>query len=173
MTILKTARLNIREMHLGDAAFILQILNDPAFINNVGDKKIRTIEGAREYITDGPLKSYRKNGYGLFLTERIDKNNLTPVGMCGLINREVLEDTDIGFAFLPEYTGKGYGYESALAVLNFGKTKIGLKRIVAIVSPDNPGSIGLLKKLGFQYERKIRLPEDDSDIDYYGINFSQ
>ena len=171
MINIKTERLNIREMQLGDAPFILKLLNDPAFIKNIGDKKVRTITEANNYITTGPLESYQKNGYGLFLTELISGNKWIPLGMCGLIKRAELEDTDIGFAFLPEYTGKGFGYESASAVLEFGRTKIGLKRVVAIVSPENAGSIKLLKKLGFQYERMIRLFKEDSEIELYCKRF--
>ncbi len=172
MTIIKTERLNIREMRLADAPFILKLLNDPAFIKYIGDKKVRTIKAANDYITDGPLKSYQKNGYGLFLMEVLSENEKIPAGICGLIKRAELEDTDIGFASLPEFTGKGYGFESASAVLDFAKTKIGLKQVVAIVSPENIISINLLKKLGFQFERMIRLLKEDSEIELYCKRFN-
>ncbi|MGE7880409.1 GNAT family N-acetyltransferase [Bacillus sp. NPDC094077] len=153
MIVLETERLNIRWFDVKDAPFILELVNDPAWIQFIGDKGVRNLEGAKKYILNGPVDMYSKIGFGLFLVER--KEDLTPLGMCGLIKRDSLEDVDIGFAFLEKFRSKGYGYESASAVLEYGVQKLGLKRIVAITSTDNVDSGKLLEKLGLQFEKII------------------
>ena len=138
-----------------DAAFILELLNDPGWLRFIGDRGVRTLDDARRYILNGPVKSYQQSGFGLYLVKL--KENETPIGMCGLIKREELDDVDIGFAFLPQFTGRGYAYEAAAATLHYGYTVLGLKHIVAITDPDNERSIRLLQKLGLRLEKTIRL----------------
>lgn len=150
-----------------DALFILRLLNEPSFIQFIGDKGVRTTEDARRYILTGPIESYQRHGFGLYLVEL--KNDRTPMGMCGLLKRETLPDVDIGFAFVPEFWSKGFAIESAAAVLNFGREVVGLKRIVAIVSPDNERSIGLLMKLGLRFERMIAWGEDGAELKLFAI----
>jgi RimJ/RimL family protein N-acetyltransferase len=162
MRVLETERLILRKLALEDAGFILQLLNEPSFVRNIGDKGVRTIEDAREYIVTGPLDSYERFGFGLYLTER--KEEGVSIGICGLLKRESLEDVDIGFAFMPEFWGKGYAYESASAVMAYGKNTLGLSRIVAVTSPDNHGSVKVLEKLGLRFERMVRLSEDGPEI---------
>ena len=70
----------------------------------------------------------------------------------------------MGFAFLPAYWGRGYAYESASAVLARGRDTHGLTRVLAITSPDNVASIGLLGKLGFVFERLTRLSEGAPEV---------
>ena len=111
-------------------SFILELVNDPAWIQFIGNKGVRTLEDATNYIVNGPIDMYNKLGFGLYLVER--KEDLTPLGMCGLI-KDSLEDVDIGFAFLEEFRSKGYGYESASAVIEYGVQKLGLKRIVVLL----------------------------------------
>src|SRR5512138_3308303 len=125
----QTERLILRPMTEKDAEFILELLNEPSFIKNIGDRKVRTLEGARAYITDGPVASYAKNGFGLYLVEL--KETHESMGMCGLIRRNTLKDVDIGYAFLPRYWSKGYAFEAALAMKRYAKD-IGLKRLVAV-----------------------------------------
>ncbi|HEV2861565.1 MAG TPA: GNAT family N-acetyltransferase [Pyrinomonadaceae bacterium] len=155
MKVLETERLVLRRVTAEDDAFILELLNDPEWIRFIGDRGIRTLEGARDYITNSFLAMYERHGFGLYLTEL--KGEGVPVGICGLIKRDSLADVDVGFAFLPQFRGKGYGYESAAAVLEYGRKTFGLKRIVAITSPDNGVSAALLEKLGFTYEGMIEL----------------
>lgn len=157
MKILETERLLLRRLTAGDAAFILELLNEPAFLENIGDRGARTLAGARRYIARGPVASYRKFGFGLYLVELKDTG--TPIGICGLLKRESLEDVDIGFAFLRRYWSQGYARESAAAVMRYGWTTLCLRRIVAITKPTNQASITLLEKLGLRFEQNIALPD--------------
>lgn len=162
MRILETERLNLRTITPEDAEFMLELLNDPSFLRFVGDKGVRNAEDARQYILNGPVASYARYGFGLWLVE-LKSSNL-PIGMCGLLKRETLTDVDIGFAFLPQFRSRGYAFESAAAVMHYGKSLLGLKRIVAIADRDNADSIRLLEKIGMGFERMIRLSEDDTEI---------
>jgi RimJ/RimL family protein N-acetyltransferase len=166
MIVLETERLTLRQMTPADAAFILQLLNEPSFIQNIGDRGVRTLDDARNYILTGPVESYRRNGFGLY---RVDlKDTATPIGMCGLLRRETLEHVDIGFAFLPKYWSKGYALESASAVMAYGKDVLGIEHIVAIVSPHNQDSIKLLHKIGLKYQKMLRLTPQDHEIKLFG-----
>jgi RimJ/RimL family protein N-acetyltransferase len=163
--VLQTERLRLRELTVHDADFIVSQLNDPDFIRNVVDRGVRTTAAARAYILDGPIASYRRHGFGLYLVELKDPR--TPIGICGLIKRDALDDVDIGFAFLPPYRAQGFAHEAASAVMAFAR-RLGLARVVAIVSPGNRDSIKLLGKLGFGYERRIRLAEDAEELQLFG-----
>ncbi len=165
MTILETRRLALRLIEVGDAAFILQLLNEPSFLRFIGDRGVRTLDDARAYIEQGPIASYRRHGLGLWLAQRRDDG--TPIGMCGLLKRDNLDDIDIGFAYLPAYWGQGYAYEAAAAVMDHGRRVLGLPRIVAIVSPDNAGSIRLLERIGLVFERRIELNGDGRETSLY------
>ena len=162
MKVLETDRLILRWLSVEDAEFILRLLNEPSFIRFIGDKGVRTIDDARAYILEGPVSSYEQFGFGLYLTEL--KEQGVAIGICGLLKRESLEDVDIGFAFLPEFWNKGYAFESASAVMAYGRDVIGLDRIVAITSADNDGSINVLGKLGLKFERTIKLSGDAAEI---------
>ena len=167
MNILETERLILRQFTRDDAEFILELLNEPSFIQNIGDRGVRTLEGASAYILNGPVASYAKNGFGLYLVVLKETNE--PIGMCGLIKRGGLEDVDIGYAFLPKFWSKGYAVESALAVKAYAKNAIGLHRIVAITDPANAGSIRVLEKIGLRFERMIRLSEDDMELKLFAV----
>lgn len=151
MTILETNRLHLRQLSVQDAPFILELLNTPTWLAYIGDRGVRTLADARDYILNGPVASYSKFGFGLYLA--VLNNTNLPIGMCGLLKRETLNHPDIGFAFLPEHAGKGYGFEAASAVMTYAKTVLGLNRIVAITVPTNQHSIKLLQKLGFRFEQ--------------------
>ena len=162
--MLETERLNLRELTEADAEFILAQVNDPAFIRNVTDRRIRTLAAARAYILAGPIASYRNHGFGLYLVEL--KRSRIPIGICGLIKRDTLDDVDIGFAFLPPYRSRGFALEAATAMMAFART-LGLSRIVAVVSPHNADSIKLLGRLGFAYERQVRLADDAEELQLF------
>jgi RimJ/RimL family protein N-acetyltransferase len=168
LTILETERLRLCQLSAQDANFILKLLNEPSFIRNIGDRGVRTIDGAISYILNGPVASYAKNGFGLYLVKL--KETDESIGMCGLIKRDTLEDVDIGYAFLPSFWSKGYAFESAQGVKEYAKNVIGLNRIVAIVDPENQGSIRVLEKLGLIYERMVRLSEDDIELKLFAAN---
>jgi len=155
MFTLDTERLILRELSTDDAEFILRLLNEPSFIRFIGDKGVRNLEDARQYILTGPTASYQQHGFGLYLV--LLKPNDEPIGMCGLLKRATLPDVDIGFAFVPESWRHGYAFESASAVFNYGKDVLKLPRIVAITNKDNDASARLLEKLGLRYERLIDL----------------
>lgn len=147
---------------MDDAGFILRLLNEPSFIQNIGDKGVRTIVDARSYILHGPVASYEKFGFGLWLVETKESGAAT--GICGLLKRDVLEDVDLGYAFLPEFWSKGYALESASAVMSYASETLGLKRVVAVTNADNQSSIRLLEKIGFAYERMVRLSDDALEV---------
>ncbi len=165
--IIETDRLRLRRISNDDAPFILRLLNEPSFIQNIGDRGVRTIENAEEYILKGPIASYEKFGFGLWMVET--KVDTTPIGMCGLLKRDVLTDVDIGYALLPEFWSKGYALESARAALAYASGSLGLKRVLAVTNSNNLSSIRLLEKLGFQYERMIQLTEDAPEIKLFAV----
>ena len=165
MAVLTTPRLALRELTEADAPFMLQLLNEPSFIRNVGDRGVRTIEDARDYITNGPQASYTRFGFGLYLVER--RPALTPIGICGLLKRDQLPEPDIGFAFLPAYWSQGYAMEAAAAVRDHARDGLDLPRLLAIVSPSNASSIRLLERLGFGYESMTRLTPEAHDVRLY------
>ena len=158
MKILETDRLILCKLSIDDAAFILELLNEPSFLRFVGDKGVRTLDHARDYILNGPIASYERHGFGLYLTKL--KENGISIGICGLLQRESLADVDIGFALLPQFWGSGYATEAAAAVLTHGRNILGLDRIVAVTSPDNLASINVLEKLGLRFEKMIKLSDD-------------
>ena len=162
MNELETERLRIRPLRLDDAPFILELLNEPSFLEFIGDRGVRSLDDARRYIENGPMASYARHGHGLCLT--LLKDGGVPMGMTGLIKREGLDDVDIGYAFRPAYWSQGYGYEAAAAMLDHGRQTLGLKRIVAIVSPENYRSVKVLEKLGLSFERMLKLPGDDTAL---------
>ena len=170
MKLMETEHLILRWLTPDDAAFILELLNDPSWVRFIGDRGVRTLEDARNYIVTGPMEMYSLLGFGLFLTELKDAER-TPVGLCGLIKRDGLEDVDLGFAFLGRFQSKGYGSEAAAATLEFGRDQIGLERIVGITSVDNVGSSRLLEKIGMKYEQMIFLPNDTEELKLYGVEF--
>lgn len=162
MKILETERLVLRQFSIDDAQFIFELLNEPSFIQNIGDRGIRTLDDARSYILRVPIASYEENGFGLCPV--ILKESGESIGMCGLIKRDQLEDVDIGYAFLPRFWSKGYAVEAALAVKEYARDVVGLKRLVAITDPENQASIRVLEKIGLRFEKMVRLSEDDIEL---------
>lgn len=162
MEIAATERLLIRHLALDDAPFIMELVNEPAWLYFIGDKGVRSIADAKQYLLTGPLKSYQENGFGLWLVQLT--NSRQPIGMCGLIKRDNLDYPDIGFAFLAAHNGRGYGFEAATAVLHHAKTALALKHLMAIANHDNVKSIGLLEKLGFSFKKRITMPNDKQPV---------
>ena len=156
---LETERLGLREFTSDDAFFIVELLNTQGWLKFIGDRNVKTKEQAIEYLENGPIKSYEENDFGLWMVEL--KKDKTPIGMCGIIKRESLEHPDIGFAFLPEYFGKGYAFESASATLAYAKEKLGMEKILAITIPENEKSIRLLEKIGLSLEGSIAATAEE------------
>lgn len=165
--ILETPQLQLREFKIEDANFLLELLNTPNWLKYIGDRKVKTLADAEVYLRNGSLKSYIENGFGFYLV--LEKTTQKPIGMCGFIKRAELENIDMGFALLPEYIGKGHGYEIAKATLRFGFEILQFKKIIAIVNPDNTPSNALIKKLGFEFEKMIQFGENKKKVNLYGM----
>jgi [ribosomal protein S5]-alanine N-acetyltransferase len=168
VNVLETERLILRRLAGEDAEFILGLVNEPSWLRFIGDKGVRTLDDARQYILQGPVASYERLGFGLYLAER--KDDGVPIGICGLLKRDALNDVDIGFALLPEYWGRGYARESAAAVLAQARSAFGLPRVVAITTPDNDSSIRVLEKLGFRFERMMKLSEESPEVKLFAAD---
>jgi RimJ/RimL family protein N-acetyltransferase len=167
--ILATARLTLRTVAPGDAAFYLALVNDPAFVEHIGDRGIRTLDEARDALLAGPIAMQEERGHSLYVVELAGEG--TPIGMSGLIKRTTLDHVDIGYAFLPAYRGQGYAYEAGTAVLAHAPG-LGLRRVLAITSPNNIASNYLLRKLGLRFERFVRLAPDDAGSNLYSIDLA-
>jgi ribosomal-protein-alanine N-acetyltransferase len=163
--VLETERLSLRQLTVNDAPFILALLNEPSFIRNIGDRGVKTEEEASGYILNGPVASYQRHGFGLYLVEL--KQNQTPIGICGLLKRDNLDYADLGFAFRPPFWSQGYAGESARAMLSHGRTNLKMRQIAAIVNPDNHRSIKLLEKLGFRFHGDVRMSEVEAPISLF------
>jgi RimJ/RimL family protein N-acetyltransferase len=160
--ICQTERLNIREYQLADAEAILQLFNEDAFINNIGDKQLRTTADAEAYISDKLLASYQQHGFGLYLLE--DKHTANAIGMCGLVKRPELEYPDLGYALLEQYAGQGYAREAAAAVLNWAAKNLAQQTIQAVTLPTNQRSNQLLQRLGFDFIGNKALYDSDNNL---------
>lgn len=160
--ILTAGRVRVRPLQPTDAPFIVALLNDPAFVRNIGDRGVRSEEDARAYLESGPLASYERHGFGLCAV--VPAGGGDPIGICGLLQRDALPAPDIGFAFLPEYRSRGYAYEAAAAVMADARARLGLDTLLAIVDPGNTASVRLLERLGFRFERMVRLGDDAVEL---------
>jgi ribosomal-protein-alanine N-acetyltransferase len=165
VTVLETERLILRELVPDDAPFMLELLNDPAYILNIADRGVRDVEGARRYLEERWRASYAEHGFGLWVV--VHRETGASTGLCGLVRRDGLDDVDIGYAFLPAFRGRGFALESALGVKAHARDVVGLTRLVAIVTPGNTRSIQVLERLGMRFERTLRLPGDASDVALY------
>jgi RimJ/RimL family protein N-acetyltransferase len=163
--ILETDRLRLREFNTGDIAFIIELLNSEGWLKFIGDRNVRTTDQAKAYLENGPLKSYAANGYGLSMVERKEDNK--PIGMCGILNRDTLENPDIGFAFLPDFSGMGYALEIVSATLRYAKSDLKILKVLAITLPNNTRSISLLEKVGFTFKKTIRSPDGTQDLSLF------
>lgn len=162
MIVLTTSQLEIVEITIEDAPFIFELLNTPSWIKFIGDRGIKTEEDAKNYILNKFIPGYSTWWFGFRLVRT--KNDKTPVGICGLVKRDALEHIDIGFAFLPQFEGKGFGYESASAVMEYAKNTLNVKTIAGITNSDNKSSIALLEKLGLHFQKMILLPNETEEI---------
>jgi len=168
LNVIETERLNLREMSVGDAASVLEILNDPGFKRFVGDRGVRTREAAARYIEERFVESYRQHGFGLWLVETKDEG--VPVGICGLLKRKELNVVEVGYAFLPPFRSRGYAFEAASAALRHARDVLGLPRLYAVVNPDNAVSIRVLEKLGMKFERAVRLSAEESEVNLFSTD---
>lgn len=166
-TVTETKRLRLAYLSEADDAFILELLNDPAFLEHIGDRKVRTLEDARAYITKGPRAMYAQHGFGLYLVTVCATG--AKAGMCGILKRDVIADPDIGFAFLPAFRSQGFAREAAEAMLTHAIEVHGLARLAAIVGPGNAPSIRLLEQIGFGVEGRITMPGETQELLLMGV----
>ena len=169
--VAETERLQLRRVHEGDAAFMLDLLNQPTFLQFIGDKGVRTLADARTYIVTGPLASYELNGFGLYMV--MLKSSGEAIGTCGILKKPALSHPDIGFAFLPNYWNQGYAYEAAAAVIEHAKSACGLTHICAVVDPENAASIKLLQKLGLERTGRVQLAPTDKELELFEIDLQR
>ena len=170
-SMLETERLILRHLDIGDAPFILELLNEPAFLQYIGDRQVRTVDDAVGYILKGPTASYREHGFGLDLVQL--KADGSKIGICGLIQRDYLADPDIGYAYLQKYWAHGYAVEAAGAVLQHARLVLGLPRVLAITSNENIGSIRVLEKVGLDFDKLIQQPGYDQPSRLYTVDFER
>jgi ribosomal-protein-alanine N-acetyltransferase len=168
---LETERLSLRRFVLEDAPSIVELLTQPSFIRNIGDRGVRTVDDACRYLREGPLAMYEQHGFGLWRASR--RADDVFVGMCGLLKRDILPDVDVGYAFLPEHWGLGYAVEAAKATVELGAQKFGLRRIVAVVSDHNAASIRVLEKIGMRFERMYPMRPDEPEVRLYACDLGR
>ncbi|MFT5216755.1 MAG: RimJ/RimL family protein N-acetyltransferase [Glaciecola sp.] len=163
MPITTTQRLIISKVTLKDAPFFMELMNTPSWLKHIGDRNIKTVKDAENNLKNGILKSYKESGYGFYkVTQKSEPNKA--IGIVGLVKRKELEHADIGFGFLPDYEGNGFGYESSVAILELAKNTFKLKIILAITNPDNKSSIHLLEKLGLSFQKRIKPFDDNEEL---------
>jgi [ribosomal protein S5]-alanine N-acetyltransferase len=163
--ILQTERLTLREADVDDAAFVLELLNAPGFVQGIGDRGVRTLDQARTYIEERMVGSYREHGFGMWVVT--PRESEAPIGLAGLVKRDVIPHVDVGYAFLERAWGKGYAREAAAAVLELAQQSLGIDPVAAIVNPDNLASRRLLEKLGLRLVDVRQLPGWDQPSAYY------
>ena len=163
MVVLETERLVLREVEEADAAFVLELLNSAGFIENIGDRGVRSENEAAAYIRDRVIGSYKTHGFGMWLVLEAKR----PVGLAGLVKRDGLDDPDVGYAFIADAWGRGYAQEAAAAVMRHAREKLGLRRLAAITTPENYASMAVLRKVGFTFQGMITLPDADRESTYF------
>jgi len=163
----ETERLYLRPSELTDAPFVFKLLNTPKWIQNIGDRNVKSVADAERYIQEKMLPQQERLGFGNYFVIR--KSDGVIMGSCGLYDRDGLEGVDIGFAFLPEYESKGYGYESAARIMKAGVEEFGVRKISAITIPENIASQKLIEKLGLTFEKMMKLPDDDVELMLYTL----
>lgn len=162
MEIISTERLILKLADINDAEFYLQLVNTPKWLQNIGDRNVHSVEDAKRYITNKMLPQHEKLGYGNYTV--VKKSDNKKIGSCGLYDREGIDGLDIGFAFLPEYEGKGYAYEASNKLKEIAFSKFNITKISAITVKENLNSQKLLRKLGLKFRSIITIPNDDEEL---------
>lgn len=167
---LETARLSLRRLTTGDAPFVVALYNEPSFLENIGDRGVRNVDDAQRFLRDGPLAMYARHGFGLWHVAR--RADGVGIGLCGLLKRDTLPDVDIGYAFFPAFWGQGYALEAVSATLGHAARAFGLRRVVAVVSRGNTGSIRVLEKAGMRFERMHAMESNEPEVCLYALALS-
>ncbi|MFZ5721944.1 MAG: GNAT family N-acetyltransferase [Pseudomonadota bacterium] len=167
MTVLETDRLVLRDVTEADAPFLLALLNSPGFLENIGDRGVRTEGEACAYIRDRVLASYAEHGFGMWLAA--ERRGGAAVGLAGLVRREGLDVPDVGYAFAPDAWGRGYAKEAAAAVVAHAMGPLGIRKLAAITTPENFASMAVLRKVGFTLQGMRQLPGIDRESTYFTL----
>lgn len=163
--ICESARIALRLARPADAAFLLRLVNQRSWLENIGDRGVRTLDDARRYIDQRLLAPARALGYGMYVAQR--KADGVPLGLCGLVKRDELPEPDLGFALLDEHAGRGYAVEAAAAVMRHAREALGIGRVLAIATPANERSRRVLEKLGFRRQEAPHLTPAGERLDLY------
>lgn len=168
MLIGESERLRLRDVRIDDADFLCRILNQPSWLAFIGDRGVRNRDDAAAYIEAKVLAHHREHGFGMNVIERREDD--TPVGLCGLVQRDFLPCPDIGYALLEDHWGHGYAREAAALVLDDAMQRLGLPRLLAITLPENQRSSHLLRTLGFRLEDASFAYPDGEIVHLYAID---
>jgi [ribosomal protein S5]-alanine N-acetyltransferase len=163
--VFDTPRLLLRQASSEDANFVLELMNEPSYIANIGDRGVRAVADAIDYIEEKYVASYACHGFGLYLVEL--KEPSCPIGICGLVKRDTLDCPDLGFAFLQRFWSRGFAAEAASATLDYARRKLELHCVYGIVTPKNARSIRLLERLGFRHVRSLKVPGQALESNLY------
>jgi RimJ/RimL family protein N-acetyltransferase len=167
VSVAQTVRLILRELLPSDSQFYCRLLNEPSWLEFIGDRGVRTPEDADRYIRGTIAETYEKLGFGMYLVE--SRADGRPMGVCGLVRRPSLPGPDFGVALLPEFWRQDYAFEAGTAVLEFAARVMRESRLLAIATPNNVRSIRLLERLGFAFDGVVRLPPSDEQLRLYAI----
>ena len=164
--MIETERLRLRHLTLDDrdAGFMLRLVNDPGWLRNIGDRNVHTLDDARRYIQK-TIDMYHRLGFGSWAAEI--KETGEPIGTCGLVKRDAIEDVEVGYALLPEHRRRGFAVEAARATLDHAWNVLRLPRVAAIVTPTNADSIKVLEAAGLRFARRVTLPGATEEITLY------
>jgi ribosomal-protein-alanine N-acetyltransferase len=168
--VLETGRLKLRELTADDAAFIMELVNEPGWLRFIGDRNVHSLDDARGYIAKGPVASYEMHGFGLWAVDLAASGE--PLGMCGLVRRATLEHVDLGFAFLSRHWGRGYAREAAAAVVTLARERYRLAKLVAITDVDNLASQKVLASVGFLYDKPVHMDDTDETLSLYALDLA-
>lgn len=168
--VLRTERLTLRRFGTDDAPFILELVNQPSFVEFIGDKGVATLADAEQYLQEGALTSYREHGFGPYMVLETESGDAA--GMCGLYQRDNLSLPDLGYAFLERCFRRGYGVEASQGVMDYAASTLGLAELAAIVDPDNTRSIALLDRLGFEFRTMYLMPNEETFVRFYRCRLS-
>lgn len=161
-----TERLRVRPFIPEDAAFILELVNQPSWLRNIGERNVRSLADAEGYLRNGPLASYAAHGFGLWRVELVADGS--PIGISGLLKRPFLDHPDLGFAFLERFQRQGYGTEVVTATVDYARRELRVTELLAVVDPENSGSIKILRKVGMEHRGPILMPGESEPIALYG-----
>lgn len=167
MPTFATDRLLLRPVDLNDAPFLLKLLNSPGWLQYIGDREVRDVASAENYISERILPAAKGDIIGNFCC--INKETNEVMGTCGIYQRDYLDHPDLGYAFLPQFAGHGYAREAASALLANYRVKRPGKKLAAFTTTDNERSINLLEKLGFQHIGPFQIPDDSEELTMFEI----